>query len=49
MGVREVDQGPFMGLEHLTDEELEEIGKNKGRAKSVLEAGKANNEDAKDD
>jgi hypothetical protein len=41
-GSREVDQGPFMGLERLTDEELEEIGgKNKGRAKAVLEARKA--------
>jgi low affinity Fe/Cu permease len=29
----------FMGLEHLTDEELEDIeGKNEGRAKAVLEA-----------
>jgi low affinity Fe/Cu permease len=37
----------FIGLEHLTDEELEEIkGKNEGRAKSVLEARKAS-EDAK--
>ena len=37
----------FMGLEHLTDEELEEIeGKNEGRAKAVLEARKAS-EDAK--
>jgi hypothetical protein len=36
-----------MGLERLTDEELEEIGgKNKGRAKAVLEARKAS-EDAK--
>jgi low affinity Fe/Cu permease len=32
----------FMGLEHLTDEELEDIeGKNEGRAKAVLEARKA--------
>jgi low affinity Fe/Cu permease len=31
----------FMGLEHLTDEELEDIeGKNEGRAKAVLEARK---------
>ena len=37
----------FMGLEHLTDEELEEIkGKCEGRAKAVLEARKAS-EDAK--
>jgi low affinity Fe/Cu permease len=37
----------FMGLEHLTDEELEDIeGKNEGRAKAVLEARKAS-EDAK--
>ena len=37
----------FMGLEHLTDEELEDIeGKNDGRAKAVLEARKAS-EDAK--
>jgi low affinity Fe/Cu permease len=37
----------FIGLEHLTDEELEEIkGKNEGRAKSVLKARKAS-EDAK--
>jgi low affinity Fe/Cu permease len=37
----------FMGLEQLTDEELEEIGgKNEGRAKAVLEARKAS-EDAK--
>jgi low affinity Fe/Cu permease len=37
----------FMGLEHLTDEELEEIGgKNEGRAKAVLEARRAS-EDAK--
>jgi low affinity Fe/Cu permease len=37
----------FMGLEHLTDEELEAIeGKNEGRAKAVLEARKAS-EDAK--
>ena len=36
-----------MGLEHLTDEELEEIeGKNEGRAKAVLETRKAS-EDAK--
>ena len=37
----------FMGLEHLTDEELEDIeGKIEGRAKAVLEARKAS-EDAK--
>src|SRR3954451_11328274 len=37
----------FIGLEHLTDEELQEIGgKNEGRAKAVLEARKAS-EDAK--
>jgi low affinity Fe/Cu permease len=37
----------FMGLEHLTDEELQEIeGKCEGRAKAVLEARKAS-EDAK--
>jgi len=37
----------FMRLEHLTDEELEDIeGKNEGRAKAVLEARKAS-EDAK--
>jgi low affinity Fe/Cu permease len=37
----------FMGLEHLTDEELQEIeGKCEGRAKAVLEAGTAS-EDAK--
>ena len=37
----------FMGLEHLTDEELEDIeGKNEGRPKAVLEARKAS-EDAK--
>jgi low affinity Fe/Cu permease len=37
----------FMGLEHLTDEELQEIeGKCEGRAKSVLEARTAS-EDAK--
>jgi hypothetical protein len=36
-----------MGLEHLTDEELEDIeGKNEGRANAVLEARKAS-EDAK--
>jgi low affinity Fe/Cu permease len=35
----------FMGLEHLTDEELEDIeGKNEGRAKAVLEARKASEE-----
>jgi low affinity Fe/Cu permease len=38
----------FMGLEHLTDEELEDIeGKNEGRAKAVLEARKASADDAK--
>src|SRR5213082_3315627 len=32
----------FMGLEHLTDEELEDIeGRNEGRAKAVLEARQA--------
>jgi low affinity Fe/Cu permease len=37
----------FMGLEHLTDEELDDIeGKSEGRAKAVLEARKAS-EDAK--
>jgi low affinity Fe/Cu permease len=37
----------FMGLEHLTDEELQEIeGKCEGRAKAVLEARTAS-EDAK--
>src|SRR4051812_6184070 len=37
----------FMGLEHLTDEELEDIeGKNEGRAKAVLEARQAS-KDAK--
>jgi hypothetical protein len=34
-----------MGLEHLTDEELEDIeGKKEGRAKAVLEARKASEE-----
>ena len=37
----------FMGLEHLTDEELEDIeGQNEGRAKAVREARRAS-EDAK--
>jgi low affinity Fe/Cu permease len=37
----------FMGLEHLTDEELEDIeGKDEGRAKAVLEARQAS-KDAK--
>jgi hypothetical protein len=36
-----------MGLEHLTEEELEEIGgKHEGRARAVLEARRAS-EDAK--
>jgi low affinity Fe/Cu permease len=35
----------FMGLEHLTDEELEDIeGKDEGRAKAVLEARQASKE-----